>query len=421
MGSKFPRPTDINFPNVENKLEYEFKEISKIDGTKGKITKAGLSLCGLKSGNILISYLYKDFKKLELKSCLAIYTIPDLKLVEKYIFDSEIEDIIYVLDGAFQLKNGNIFAICDKLYIFNGESIADGPKTTSEEINDGDCKIANIEFLDPDDIFQRRVVKKSSRTFLCNFLFEPKEGIILFTKNWNDYEIYRLDVSNLETKGTSIYQYSNKYFSLDIICQSKYYPENLYIIGNHDYNMENKKNQAVLLVFNLEDFCDKEKKPKNPLYTINVSNSQNVYGMCEYDEKYILLDTMNNGVYIIDIESKQKVAVSSLKTYYKNLSKTENFVINMDNKEKIDLKVGDRFAPIYRNMIKLKDGQVLLVKSHINNGPFMKIESSFFIADIKEQIKTYVTGSSGKFIVSGNYIISFFPDSKLYVHQLYND
>lgn len=158
MGSKFPRPTDINFPNVENKLEYEFKEISKIDGTKGKITKAGLSLCGLKSGNILISYLYKDFKKLELKSCLAIYTIPDLKLVEKYIFDSEIEDIIYILDGALQLKNGNIFAICDKLYIFNGESIADGPKTTSEEINDGDCKIANIEFLDPDDIFQRRVI-----------------------------------------------------------------------------------------------------------------------------------------------------------------------------------------------------------------------------------------------------------------------
>ena len=175
------------------------------------------------------------------------------------------------------------------------------------------------------------------------------------------------------------------------------------------------------MVFNLEDFCDKEKKPKNPLYTINVSNSQNVYGMCEYNEKYILLDTMNNGVYIIDIESKQKVAVSSLKTYYKNLSKTENFVINMDNKEKIDLKVGDRFAPIYRNMIKLKDGQVLLVKSHRNNGPFMRIESSFFIADIKQQIKTYITGSSGKFIVSGNYIISFFPDSKLYVHQLYND
>ena len=44
MGSKFPRPVDINFPNVQDKIDYKFQEISRIDGTKGKEIKVGLSI-----------------------------------------------------------------------------------------------------------------------------------------------------------------------------------------------------------------------------------------------------------------------------------------------------------------------------------------------------------------------------------------
>ena len=53
MGNKFPRPADINFPNVQDRIDYKFQEISRIDGTKGKEIKVGLSICALKSGNIL--------------------------------------------------------------------------------------------------------------------------------------------------------------------------------------------------------------------------------------------------------------------------------------------------------------------------------------------------------------------------------
>ena len=189
MGNKFPRPKDINFPEVQNKIEYNFKEISMIDGSKGKDLKRGLSVCLLKSGNILISYIYKDLKKLELKSCITIYTIPELRLVEKYIFDSEKEDITFMIDSAIQLENGNIFGIVDKLYIFDGENIKDGPKTTSEEIDDGVCKQEKIAFLDPDDIFQRKAIYKSGRTFQCDFMMELKEGIVVYTYKEN-YEIF---------------------------------------------------------------------------------------------------------------------------------------------------------------------------------------------------------------------------------------
>ena len=422
MGNKFPRPKDINFPEVQNKIEYNFKEISMIDGSKGKDLKQGLSVCLLKSGNILISYIYKDLKKLELKSCITIYTIPELRLVEKYIFDSEKEDITFMIDSAIQLENGNIFGIVDKLYIFDGENIKDGPKTTSEEIDDGVCKQEKIAFLDPDDIFQRKVIYKSGRTFQCDFMMELKEGIVVYTYKEN-YEIFLLDISKLETRGKLVY--SKKFYQYDIIRKSEYYPDNLYIIGNNngDYNAKN----SVLLIFNLSDFCDKE-KPKNPLCTISISDSQHVYGICEYDKKYLLADTIINGIYIIDMESRQKVAVSALQKITDKLGdplldtvgKVGDFFSKVSLEKKEILRKGEkRFEPVYRNIEKLKDGQVLIVYSEKDKslGHCSNL-NNFNIVNIREQTRRAFIPSSGKFILSGNYVISFYENMRLSVHQI---
>lgn len=61
---------------------------------------------------------------------------------------------------------------------------------------------------------------------------------------------------------------------------------------------------------------------------IQVSGSQNIFALCEYDKKFLLLDTIGNGIYIIDTELKQKVAVSVLKLFLEGESKLTNFMYN---------------------------------------------------------------------------------------------
>ena len=94
-----------------------------------------------------------------IKCCLVIYSVPKLKLIEEYVFDNELDGTVYLLDSAIQLKNGNIFSICDRLYIFDGESISKGPKITSDTINNSQCETNTIKFKDPDDIFKKRNYK----------------------------------------------------------------------------------------------------------------------------------------------------------------------------------------------------------------------------------------------------------------------
>ena len=91
-----------------------------------------------------------------IKSCLAIYRVPKLKLIEEYVFGSELDSTVYLIDSPIQLKNGNIFAICDRLYIFDGESISKGPKITSDIINNSQCETSTIKFKDPDDKFKKK-------------------------------------------------------------------------------------------------------------------------------------------------------------------------------------------------------------------------------------------------------------------------
>ena len=154
MGLKFPRPDSVNFPAVQNKLDFNFEECQEIDASRGKQQKIGTSIFSLKSGNILVSYIWRDDQESMIKSCLAIYSVPKLKLVEEYVFDSELDGTIYLIDSPIQLKNGNIFAICDRLYIFDGESISKGPKITSDTINNTQCETCTINFKDPDDILK---------------------------------------------------------------------------------------------------------------------------------------------------------------------------------------------------------------------------------------------------------------------------
>ena len=223
MGHKFPRPDSVNFPAIQNKLDFNFEKCQEIDASRGKLIKIGTSICSLKSGNILVSYLWRDDKKLELKSCLAIYSIPKLKLIEEYIFDSEIDGTVYKVDSAIQLKNGNIFSICDKLYIFDGESISKGPKITSDTVNNAQCESGKIQFADPEDKFRRRIITKEGRTFQIDFMFEAKEGIILYTTGSN-YSINLLDIANLNTEGKVVYKEiegTGKYkkeYEFDIVC-----------------------------------------------------------------------------------------------------------------------------------------------------------------------------------------------------------
>lgn len=401
MGNKFPRPNDINFPEVQNKTQYRFKEASKLELTD----KVLLSLCTLQSGNILVSYSFRNDKKLELKSGIAIYNVPNLRLVQKYTFDSEIEDITYSIDSAIQLINGNIFAICDRLYIFDGENIKDGPKTTSELIDESVCKARPLIFKDPEDKFRIREIKKSARIFLCEFMMEVKEGIVLYTYEHN-FDIYLLDIANLETRGTSVY--SRQFYEMDIICKSKYYPDNLYVCANQSALKAN----SILLIFNIDDFCDKEKKPKKPSFSMTISESQNVYGLCEYDKKYLLLDTINNGIYIIDMESRQKVAVSASESQALHM-----FLKFTGNKKDASKGSSDRFVPVYRNMERLKDGQVLTVETFFERG----YRSQFFIVDVKEQKKLGYFLSSGKFVLIGNYIVSLYVNGRLSVIQICED
>jgi hypothetical protein len=412
MGSKYPKPKDINFPEVGNRIEYNIEKCSEEQGARGKKHAIALSICGLKSGNILISYIVRDEANFDIKSFLSIHSVPDLKLVQKYEFDSEVNDIIYSVVYAIQLKNGNIFSICDKFYFFEGESIADGPKTTSEEVNSMSCNKIDASFDDPlDFIFKQNKITKKSRRYLCDFMIEPKEGIILYTCDTQQYnhEINLLDISNLEnieTKGKKVYSWSDlnkkSSYEFDIIYQSEYYPENLYVIANGEGDASA---HCLLLIFNSDNFCNKNSGSKKPVNSIEVSKKQNVFALLEYDKIFLLLDTINNGIYIINIEQNQKVALCNLKV------EIDGRIMKRDEKVKKDI-----FKTLYRNMVKLKDGQVLTVDY-----------SSFFVADIKGEKKVSPplqnrVLATAKFVISGDYAIVLQPmTTELSTYKLYNN
>ena len=396
---KFPRPAEINFPAVQKK-NWNFSLCSRTGGSEKKFASF---FCLLKSGNILILYKKRDEENFNVKSVLEIYNVPDLKLIEKYEYYKEQEDAFYVLDFATQSKKGNIFTIGDKLYVFNGEEISKGPEEKSEELNDIYLGTAFVEFCKPSDKRQRHPFNKKSKIFYCNFLLEVKEDLFLCTDK-NREAIFLLDISKSKVEKTEFF-YTTKLsrsnqpwkYKLDMILQSEYYPENLYIYAN--IKLPGDIYDSKLLVFNIEQFLKQKSPIKEPLFTIEVSKSQYIMALCEYDKKYILLDSYKDGIYIVDMESKQKVAVCVPKQYIRE----SNYFYN----NYADRKTGG--GEIYKKMFKLKDGQVLL--------------ETCYITDIREQICEQKIKNLNMFDYElfGDYLIMYCIDSSIIIFKISNE
>ena len=407
MGNlKTPRPKEINFPEVKNKVKLNGKIVSTKSEKEYHLIN---NMCLLKSGNILICYTI--FSPYVDETYIEIFSVPQLKSVVKYEVKYETEDEFYAPSFAIQLKNGNIITICEKLYIFNGESIAEGPQSYSEEIlNDMYFREVKRDFFNKtDESFKHPAYSKKRKEYQCDFIIEPIEGSLLYTIGSN-MEIFHMDIANLDPASKSLYFYrkgkgfNQRAYCLDIIHPSEYYPDYLYICGNDQFNSECKSD---FLIFDLI-ICDRKIFPKTPLHTIEVSKSQNVFAICEYDKKYLLLDTINNGIYIVDMDLKQKVAVSILRLYIKELNTYEEINIKADlvNKDK-----NNYFNYLYRKMIKLKDGRVFIIRR------------GDAVADIREQaIQEYFQPTiRSEFIFCGNYIVSLHPKLGINVHQIYED
>lgn len=63
MGQKLPRPADIDFPAVQNKINYQLpleKRTERETGLGGQITRIGTTIKALKSGNVLLAYFCRD-------------------------------------------------------------------------------------------------------------------------------------------------------------------------------------------------------------------------------------------------------------------------------------------------------------------------------------------------------------------------
>ena len=411
MGNyKTPRPKNINFPEVTKKIDYKFEVVASVDGKDKRYAR---SILGLKSGNILIAYLEINQKLDEIKNCLEIVNVPKLKKVEEFNFKSIIDDVVYGIDSALQLKNGNIFTICDRFYFFDGENISEGPKTKSEELNNiYFLKNHNLEFkyVDKTVDFDKSLIKRDFKCMPCDFIIEAKENKLLYTFEDDRNESIRFfDISNLseEPKQKVIFTYSKKgeynmiNYHFDIIKVSEYYPENLYVIGNMQ---EPYGHSSLLFIFNLDDFCDDAIKDKKPESIIKISDSQIIFALCEYDKKYLILDTYNNGIYIIDIEAKAKVAVATDIKFWAN-----NKLISYTKEKFTEKRYGslERFdGLLYRNIIKLKDGQILLSHYYIN------------IMDISEQIIKESAKGSQYFVFLGNYMILIQYNTALIAYQI---
>ena len=408
MGNlKTPRPKEINFPEVKNKVKLNGKIVSTKSGKEYHLIN---NMCLLKSGNILICYTI--FSPYVDETYIEIFSVPQLKSVVKYEVKYETEDEFYAPSFAIQLKNGNIITICEKLYIFNGESIAEGPQSYSEEIlNDMYFREVKRDFFNKtDQSFKHPAYSKKRKEYQCDFIIDPIEGSLLYTIGSN-MEIFHMDIANLDPASKSLYFYrkgkgfNQRTYDLDIIHPSEYYPDYLYICGNDQFNRECKSD---FLIFDLNKFCDRKIFPKTPLHIIEVSKSQNVFAICEYDKKYLLLDTINNGIYIVDMDLKQKVAVSILRLYIKELNEYEEINIKADlvNKDK-----NNYFNYLYRKMIKLKDGRVFIIRR------------GDAVADIREQVmqEYFQPTIRSEFIFCGNYIVSLHPKLGINVHQIYED
>ena len=367
---RLPRPKEIDFPSVNENHNINLQQINEKNKQKAeKELLAAKSIILLKSGNILVSLNEIDELRSTVLSHLCIYSIPKLNLVDKYTFNIEEEDgeegDIISLDGAIQLKNGNILAICNKLYEFEGESIKDGPKRSSEEFLMTETYKKLIYFKDPFE--PKKTIQKTRKIFNCSQIMEAVDGKVLYTQCSN--QIRCIDSNTLDINFPTLLSFK-EFWKCDIIFQSEFYPDYLYICKNlRTY----EKECSELSVYDINDFCNNK---INCLFTIKVSNSEIILAYCEYDKKYLLLDTLRKGIYILDMETKNKVAVCDLK-------------------EKID---GDYRDYGYEKMLKLESGHVIRMFKYLR------------LLDIREgkQVADFNIAAVKLYLVINQYIVIVF-------------
>ena len=316
-----PRPEDINFPEITKNPDIKIRVKSSQNQKKfDKNRWIAKCICFLKSGNILVGLDKFDKDTYKLKCSLHIYSYPDLILKEKYIFPNEGSGL-YNTSVVLQLKNGKVFVIRDKLYEFIGDSIQKGQIRTSEKL---DSYMKTQNYVLPDPYNQYKKIQKEVRYFNGTDIFEAIDGKILF-KLYTDIKCF--DSVKLDAKSTTLLSEEG----WDILCfQSQYYTDHIYVCKNTYLDRMKTSN---LSVYDIKEFCNENNKTKNPLFNIEVSKSENVLGYCEYNEKYLLLDTLSKGIYIIDMETKSKVAICDDKVCqtYRDPSYTYGKMVKLDD------------------------------------------------------------------------------------------
>lgn len=133
---------------------------------------------------------------------------------------------------------------------------------------------------------------------------------------------------------------------------------------------------------------DESSKNKKPLFTMVLSESRYVLGMCEYDKKYLLVDTLINGIYIFDMDTKTKVAIYDVE---------------------VDKTIGNSYDYAYQTLTKLEIGHV-----------FSDLRYGFGTVDIKKRNQELFGQewiSDG--FIKGNYIIGTGPNTQMIVYQIY--
>jgi hypothetical protein len=405
MGNKqYPRPKEINFPESHHKsMKYE-----RVASREPLANSHGQAFILLKSGNILITYFIADQKKFTLCNYIVILSVPDLKIIQKYVLDNREGDVYYSIPFTLQLNNGKIFAISDRYYFFDKEEIAKGPSKKSEKIDEIFFTSKEYDFYEDWDKKRKNPIYRTFNRFTVSSLIEVKDQKLIYTKvDPIPYHIFFLDASKASSLSKiPLFSYDKtlkngekRKYELDIIHKSEYYPENIYVIGNRSTLPEKDSFESVLLCLDIDKLLKQEKKNKEPEFVIQVSNSQKIYSICEYDKKYILLDSYKNGIYIIDLDTKQKVAVSVL-SLDKKILKSAGIPSFANNVYEYRKAGGGSF---YGEMIKLKNGLVFM------NG---------WIIDVREQIILLDFGDYGqKYIATGDYILIDHPDTSIGVFK----
>ena len=240
---------------------------------------------------------------------MAIYSLPELKEVQLYEFKET--EVLYTVDYALQLKNGNILAIYDKFYEFDGENIKKSPLNISSNLDS--TYFSRIKGRFSHSIIPAQSITKSVYCFDIHYLFEEKEGLLLYTRLKHSREIYSINLENLEDiiikklYSTDKEEEASFHNNVDMVLHSEYYPENIYLVINVGFS---EPSSSYLRIFNYEDFINGKCNKKNDVTTkMLISDSYNVFGICECDKQYLLLDTITHNIYIFDMINRQKVAL----------------------------------------------------------------------------------------------------------------